>query len=233
MAFVVEILQTIAVFLGGLFGRLGIFLLALALFVLPALVIALVARAVVARRRSALGLRSVAGVAFRPDVRYAPGHTWLLERPGGALEIGLDDLGQRLLTSVTAVELPRPGAKVRAGEPFVTLYGGGRPVRLAAPVSGTVAGVNAAVVRDPALVRRDGFGRGWLLALTPADEAWRALPMGEAAERWTASESARLAHFVEGRLGFAAADGGELVVPAPWLLGEAGYEAVLAAFLGA
>jgi glycine cleavage system H protein len=233
MSGLVELLQSIGVFLGGLVGRAALFLAVLAVFAVPAIVLALGARAVQARRRRRLGLKTVAGVSFRPDVRYAPRHAWLAERRGGALEVGLDDLGQRLLTSVTAVELPRAGTTVRAGEPLATLSGGGRAVRIPAPISGTVVGVNAAVVRDPAIVRRDGYGRGWLVAIAPADEDWKAFPRGEAAERWMSGESSRLARFLELRLGFAGADGGELVVPAPWLLGESGHAALIAAFLGA
>lgn len=233
MTGIAEILESVVVFLGGLLGRAAVFVAVFALLAVPALAIAWAAHAFEKRRRLALGLRSVAGVLFRPDVRYSPGHTWLLERRGGALEIGLDDLGQRLLTSVTAVELPRAGTALRAGEPLATLSGGGRAVRIPAPLSGTVVGVNAAVVRDPAMVRRDGYGKGWLVALAPADRAADEFPRGEAAERWMAAESSRLARFLELRLGFAAADGGELMVPAPWLLGEAGHQALLAAFLGA
>ena len=44
-------------------------------------------------------------------------------------------------------------------------------------------------------------------------------------------ESARWTRFLEERLGFAAADGGELLAPAPWLIGEEGWRALAAAFL--
>ncbi|HYG69247.1 MAG TPA: glycine cleavage system protein H [Anaeromyxobacteraceae bacterium] len=233
MTFITEVLQAVGAFLGGLVGRAALFFAVLAVFAVPALLLALAARAYQARRRRALGLRSVAGVQFRPDVRYAPRHTWLAERRGGALTVGLDDLGQRLLTSVTAVELPRPGTAVLAGEPMATLSGGGRAVRIPAPISGTVVGVNAAVVRDPAVVQRDGYGHGWLVAIAPANREWEGLPHGDAAEKWMSTESSRLSRFLEQKLGFAGADGGELVVPAPWLLGEASHQALLAAFLGA
>jgi glycine cleavage system H lipoate-binding protein len=227
----IEILQTVGVFLTGLFARLGIFLAMLAVLVIPALVAALVIRGVSARREKALGLRRVAGLLFRPDLFYAPNHTWLHRRAGGALELGVDDLAQRLLPSVTAVELPRPGATVSRGETVAVLHGGGRAVRIPAPLSGTISGVNAAVLRDPALVKRDGYGRGWLVAIAPADRSFAELPRGEAAEGWLKRESGRWSRFIEDRLGFAAADGGDLVAPAPWLVGEENWKALTAAFL--
>jgi glycine cleavage system H lipoate-binding protein len=229
----IEILQTVGVFLSGLVARVGIFLAMLAVLVVPALVAALVIRAVEARRVKALGLRRVAGLLFRPDLFYAPNHTWLHRRAGGTLELGVDDLAQRLLPSVTAVELPRPGSTVARGETIAVLHGGGRAVRIPAPLAGTISGVNAAVLRDPALVKREGYGRGWLVAIAPTDRSYSALPRGTAAEGWLQRESARWSRFIEEQLGFASADGGELVAPAPWLVGEENWNALTAAFLEA
>ena len=161
-------------------ARFGLFFGMLAVLVVPALAIALAAHAVSARRRRALGIRRVAGLLFRPDLFYAPGHTWLHRRNGGVLELGIDDLAQRLLPSVTAVELPRPGTTVARGETIAVLHGGGRAVRIPAPIAGTIAGVNASVLRDPALVKRDGYGRGWLVAMAPADPSFADLPQRRA-----------------------------------------------------
>jgi len=229
----IEILQPIAVFLAGLIARLGLFLAMLAVLVLPALAIALGLRWAQARRSRALGLRRVAGLAYRPGISYAPGHTWLHRRKGGALEVGLDDLAQRLLPSVTAVELPRPGTFLERGQPIARLQGGGREVPIPSPIAGTVTGVNAAILRDPGLVTADGYGKGWLVAVEPADAAWESLPRGEAAEAFLRGEAGRFGRFLEERLGFAAADGGELISPAPWLVGEEGWKALTAAFLSA
>jgi glycine cleavage system H lipoate-binding protein len=233
----IEILQTVGVFAAGAFARLGIFLAMLAVLVLPALAIALAVRAFQARRERALGLRRVSGLLFRPDAFYAPGHLWLRERGerrlAGALELGVDDLAQRLLPSVTAVELARTGATVAKGDTVALLHGGGRVVRIGAPVAGTVAGMNAAVLRDPALVKREGYGRGWLVAIAPADRSFEALPHGPGAETWLGREASRWSRFLEDRLGFAAADGGELVAPAPWLVGEENWKVLTAEFLGA
>jgi glycine cleavage system H protein len=226
-----ELLQSAGVFVGGLLARVGLFLAMLAVLALPALAVALLLRAISLRRQRALGLRRVAGILFRPDLLYAPGHTWLHRRRAGTLEVGIDDLAQRLLRSVTAVEVPRPGTPVARGDVVATLHGGGWAVAIPTPIAGTVAGVNAAVLRDPSLVKRDGYGRGWLVAIAPADPSAAGLRQGAEAESWLRSEAARWNRFVEGHLGFAAADGGDLVAPAPWLVGEEGWRELTAAFL--
>jgi glycine cleavage system H lipoate-binding protein len=228
---VTEFLQGIGVFLAGIAARLGIFLTLVAVLAVPALAVALVMRTLERRRERKLGLRSVAGVSYRPGVAYAPGHTWLARRRAGAMEIGIDDIAQRLLPAVTAVEVPRAGTRLERGDVVATLSGGGREIQVRTPVPGTVAGVNAAVVRDPALVKREGYGRGWLVVLTPSDATWTALPQGIAAEGWMARESRRFSRYLEEQLGFAAADGGELIAPAPWLMGEAGWKKLVQTFL--
>ena len=45
-------------------------------------------------------------------------------------------------------------------------------------VGGTVTGTNRAVLRDPSLVRAEGYGRGWIVALRPAHESFADLPRG-------------------------------------------------------
>jgi glycine cleavage system H lipoate-binding protein len=232
MSVVIEILQSIGVFVAGVLARFGFFLVMLAALVVPALAIALSRRALDRRREKKLGLRTVAGVHYRPGLRYAPGHTWLKPRSSGnALDLGIDDLAQRLLPAVSAVDFPRTGTVIARGDVMATLHGGGREVRIRAPIPGTLIGVNASIVNDPSLVKRDGYGRGWLVAIVPADTSWTALPQDAEAEGWMARESTRWNRFLEEQLAFGAADGGELVAPAPWLIGEAGWRALVGAFL--
>jgi glycine cleavage system H protein len=233
MTIAIETLEKLGVFVVGGVVRVGIFLAVIAALMVPVLAAAGAIQWLGNRRRRALGLRSVSGVTLRPGVHYAPGHTWLAGRGAGGVAIGLDDLGLRLLPSVTAVEPVRTGTHVRRGDPLVQLWGGGRKVAVRAPFDGVVAGVNAAVIRDPSLVKSDGYDRGWLVAVEPVDDTWTRLPEGETADRWIASEARRWNGLLEERLGIAAADGGELVSPAPWLLGEEGWRSMVEAFLDA
>ena len=148
MQTIIGILEAVGVFLAGVLARFGIVVVMIAVVALPALVLALAAHWLSLRHQRALGLHAVRGLVVRSGARYAPGHTWLAARKSGSLEIGIDDLAQRILPSVTAVELPRAGTTLKKGEVVATLHGGGRAVPIAAPVNGTVVGVNASVVRE-------------------------------------------------------------------------------------
>jgi glycine cleavage system H lipoate-binding protein len=230
MSIALETLEKVGVFVAGGMVRLGIFLAVLAAIAVPMVAVAWVVNRVRAGRRRALGLHEVSGIQVRPGVRYAPGHTWLLQRGEGAFEVGIDDLALRLLPAVTAVDAVRTGTRVKRGEPIATLWGGGRRLAVRAPFDARIAGVNASVVRDPSLVRSDGYGKGWLVALEPANDQWNAFPADAAADGWMAKEALRWNHRLEQQLGIAAADGGELIDPAPWVLGEERWNALVAEF---
>lgn len=217
-------LEALGSFLVGLAGRLGLFLAAGFLLAAPALLLALMYRAI--RHGHAPGELGPAG-------RVAPNHTWLEPWRRGALRVGVDEIAQRILPSATAVELPRPGMVVHRGDPIAVVRAGRRAVRIGAPVDGTIAAVNARVRRNPGLVKDAPYGEGWLFAIVPADQTWTKLPAGDEAEAFLGSESRRLARFIDQELGIAAADGGHLVAPAPALLGEDGWKRVVSAFLTA
>jgi glycine cleavage system H lipoate-binding protein len=227
---ILETLVAIGIFLGGLLSRLGVVLAVMLALLLPVLAVVGAARALRAVRLWSQGYLTAGALRFRSGLSYAPGHTWV--RPeGNRLRVGIDDLAQRLFPWAVAVELPPPGRKVREGEPVAVVSAGGREARVAAPVSGTVVTVNAAVVREPTLLKSDSYGRGWLFSVEPDDRTWRSLPTGEAARGWLRSEGQRLTSFYEQQLGIAATDGGELLGPPPALLGETQWKALTRAFL--
>jgi glycine cleavage system H protein len=220
----IEILEAIGSFIIGGAGRFGLFLLAGVALALPALVAALVWRALDRRRRPA---------ELAVDARLAPNHTWVAPRDDGALSVGIDEIAERILPSATAVDLPLPGMAVHRGDPIVVVRAGARAIRIGSPVDGTIAKVNRRLRGNPALVKSEPYGRGWLFTILPDGETWKKLPGGLVADGWLDGERRRLAHLVEAELGVAAADGGELVAPAPSLLGEEGWKRIVSAFLHA
>lgn len=224
MTTAIEILEALGSFVIGIAGRFGVFLVAGLVLVLPALAAALAWRALERRRRPA---------ELSVEARLAPNHTWLEPRRDGTLAVGIDEVAERILPSATSVDLPKPGMVVHKGDPIVVVRAGARAVRIASPVGGTIAKVNRRLSGNPSLVKGEPYGRGWLFAIVPDGEAWKKLPGGLVASTWLLTERRRLARFVESELGFAAADGGELVGPVPNLLGEDGWNKIVSAFLHA
>jgi len=222
---ILGILESIGIFVAGVVARLGLVLAVLAVLALPFAAWAGVRRAAGWARRRLAGLQRAGSLVFDPALRYAPGHTWVRE-DGRRVKVGLDDLAQKILPWAVAVRLPQPGAHVRAGAVAAVISCGDREARITSPVDGTVTSVNGAVARDPALVKRETYGRGWLFAVEPAGPAWQALPTGEAARAWLRGEEQRLERRIELQLGVAAADGGEWVAPPHTFLSREEWEQV-------
>lgn len=105
----------------------------------------------------------VCGIPVPPDRYYHRGHTWVREEADGALLVGLDGLGRRLVGSDGAVDLPAPGTELRVNEPAFRMRRHGVEARILSPVDGTVegpAGDGEALIRvRPAA----GFGTAHLL----------------------------------------------------------------------
>lgn len=114
----------------------------------------------------AAGEYCVPGGAF-----VSPGHTWARIDPSGHVWAGIDDFARKALQKVDRIELPKPGTKLRRGEPMVTLHRNGESVKLPAPVSGEVADINGALNRQPQLAIQSPYDRGWTCLFKPTDLA--------------------------------------------------------------
>lgn len=98
------------------------------------------------------------------ELRYSESHEWVRAEGDGAT-IGITDFAQRSLTDVVYVELPKMGARLEAGKPFGVVESVKSVSDLLAPVSGEVAAVNDALVKNSELVNDDPYGRGWMIRL--------------------------------------------------------------------
>ena len=230
MTALIDILTTIGVFVAGLAARLGI-VLGIALVILAPVMLALGAGRIFRSVKMWMeGYRSAGQLRFRGGLAYAPGHTWV-KAEGKSLKVGLDDLAQRILPWTVAVDMPREGQMVKAGEPVATLSCGERQVQVAAPTTGRIVAVNPEVMREPTLAKSENYGSGWLFAIEPANQEWKSLPFGETAREWLRAEGHRLERFYEDQLGMAAADGGELIAAPDTLLNDEQWKDLTRNFL--
>ena len=105
---------------------------------------------------------------FPEDLRYAPNHEWS-RRDGDTIRMGISDFAQDSLGDVVYVELPKPGLKIAAGEPYAEVESTKSVSDIYAPVSGTVVAVNNALDESPELVNTDPYGEGWFAEIEMSD----------------------------------------------------------------
>jgi glycine cleavage system H protein len=110
-----------------------------------------------------LSATSVEGILVPDQMRYHPGHTWILEERPGVARVGADALAVRVLGRVDKIELPKAGRWVRQGQKAFTFWTGSEKVELVSPVEGEVVEVNSDAAKDPSILANDPYGRGWLI----------------------------------------------------------------------
>lgn len=130
-----------------------------------------------------------------PELAYDAGtHMWVRYDPvAGLATVGLDALGQASMGDLAYLVLPAVGAPVRRGGGAGSLEAAKMTGDVVSPLTGTVAAVNAAAMRDPSLVNRDPYGAGWLLQIAPANWSGESVDLisGVAVAPWAAAELAR------------------------------------------
>ena len=156
----------------------------------------------------------VEGFLVPDNLRYHPGHAWLLPERKHLVRVGVDEFAAALAGSLTKIELPKPGHWVRQGQKAWTLYRDGSKAEMVSPIEGEVVEVNAALAANPELLREDPYGRGWVMSVFVPDEestARNLIPKG-LVRNWLREAVERLYARQPQLAGAVAADGGR---PAP------------------
>ena len=104
-------------------------------------------------------------------LKYAKSHEWLKLESDGTATIGISDYAQASLGDITYVQLPKPGATLKAGAVFGVVESVKAASDLYMPVSGTVVAANAELDKAPETLNRDSYTDGWMLKIKPSDPA--------------------------------------------------------------
>ncbi len=104
------------------------------------------------------------------ELFYTKTHEWARKK-GGEVEAGITDHAQSELSDVVFIELPKVGRNVKQGEAVAVIESVKAAYDIYAPVSGKVSRVNPEIEKDPALVNKEPYGKGWLFALQDVPEA--------------------------------------------------------------
>jgi glycine cleavage system H lipoate-binding protein len=168
-----------------------------------------------------------------PDrLAYHPGHSWLARERRNLVRVGADEFAAALAGAVDKIELPKPGQWVRQGQKVWSFFRNGEKTEMVSPTEGEIVEINQEVLRDPSLVRRDPYGRGWLAAIHVPDEEStnRNLVPAGLVKSWMRDAVSRVYALQPQLAGGVAADGGR---PADDLLSgmpEAGWKEVTGEF---
>jgi glycine cleavage system H protein len=104
------------------------------------------------------------------DLRYSTDHEWARVEEE-RVRIGITDYAQDALGDVVFVEVPVVGTKVERGASFSEVESTKSVSEIYAPVSGTIAEVNAELADSPERLNDDPYGEGWICIIEPTDPA--------------------------------------------------------------
>ena len=99
---------------------------------------------------------------FPEDLRYTKEHEWVRDEGPGRVRVGITDYAQDALGDVVYVEVPEPGTKVAANQPFCEVESTKSVSDVYAPVTGSVIEGNGLITERPELVNEQPYGDGWL-----------------------------------------------------------------------
>jgi glycine cleavage system H protein len=112
----------------------------------------------------------VDGFLVPENLSYHAGHAWLTRERKGVIRMGADEFAASLAGKVEKIEVPKPGQWIRQGQKVLAFYRDGEKTEMVSPTQGEVLEINAEVLNDPALLRQDPYGNGWLMTIRVPDE---------------------------------------------------------------
>jgi len=102
------------------------------------------------------------------ELRYSSDHEWVRVE-GTTVTIGITEYAQDALGDVVFVEMPDEGLAVAAGETFSEVESTKSVSDIYAPITGSIAEVNAALESQPELLNSDPYGAGWICRIEISD----------------------------------------------------------------
>jgi glycine cleavage system H protein len=152
----------------------------------------------------------IGGFATPSNVRYHPGHTWVQRERKNVHRVGADAFAAAFAGLVDRVELPKPGQWVRQGQKVVSFFRNGEKIEMVSPVEGEVVEINSELLTNPAMLREEPYGKGWLMnVFTPDEESpSRNLLPANLVPVWMREAADRLFAIQPQLAGATAADGG-------------------------
>src|SRR5260370_9577336 len=117
-----------------------------------------------------LGADYIDGFLVPESLSYHNGHSWLVRERQNVVRVGADEFAAALVGKIEKIELPKPGQWIRQGQKMIGFIGDSQTTETDSPTEGEVMAVNSDVLENPALLRQDPYGKGWLVSVHVPDE---------------------------------------------------------------
>lgn len=98
------------------------------------------------------------------SLKFTKTHEWV-RLEGTQATVGITGHAQEEISDVVFVELPKTGKELSQAAEAAVVESVKAAFSIYAPISGTVAKVNEALVKDPGLINRSPYGEGWIFVL--------------------------------------------------------------------
>ncbi|MHA1144031.1 MAG: glycine cleavage system protein H [Candidatus Helarchaeota archaeon] len=114
---------------------------------------------------------AIDGYDFPEDVLINEHNLWTKPAPDGEnYAIGITDFAQQNLDSITFVEIVlEEGEQAKYNRPFGALLASGKgSITLYSPLTGEIVEINERLDDEPALIKQDCYGEGWIMKIKPS-----------------------------------------------------------------
>ena len=150
------------------------------------------------RIRQAMGFLSSGILTIPQGIFHSRNHTWAFLEKSGAARVGLDELLLFITGEVKVQPLKHQGEMIARGEILARIDQNGKSLNIFSPVSGEIIDPNPAVLINPALLKKDPYGKGWLYTIRPTNWTDEIQPCYLAADAtaWLKNELERYKDFI-------------------------------------
>lgn len=101
-----------------------------------------------------------------PKARYLKSHEWA-RIDGNLIVCGISDHAQEAMSDLVFAEVPRVGAKFKAGDIFGVVESVKAASDVYIPIGGTIVEANTALETSPESINKDPYGAGWMIKVRP------------------------------------------------------------------
>ena len=98
------------------------------------------------------------------DLRYHQEHEWV-RVSGTQATVGISHFAQDALGDIVFIDMPKPGAVVKAGQQIGEGESTKTTSTISTPVSGTISKINSDLKDHPEVVNSDPYGKGWMVVI--------------------------------------------------------------------